>query len=156
MNEGKTKDSPRYTIYTDGAARGNPGESASGFSIFDASGKEVASSSFYNGIKTNNFAEYTAIIRALEWCEANLKSPENAELAFVSDSELVVRQLNGKYKVRSSEMAGLNATVRELSKWFKSVEFTNKRRSDKGISGVDKRLNELLDGMAEEKTKNIK
>ena len=76
MNEGKTKDSPRYTIYTDGAARGNPGESASGFSIFDASGKEVASSSFYNGIKTNNFAEYTAIIRALEWCEANLKSPE--------------------------------------------------------------------------------
>ena len=81
MNEGKTKDSPRYTIYTDGAARGNPGESASGFSIFDASGKEVASSSFYNGIKTNNFAEYTAIIRALEWCEANLKSPERFELS---------------------------------------------------------------------------
>ena len=156
MDAGKTKSSSRYTIYTDGAARGNPGESASGFSVFDDSGKEVASNSFYNGIKTNNFAEYNAIIKALEWCEANLRSPENAELTFVSDSELVVRQLNGKYKVRSSEMASLNATVRDLSKWFMGVEFTNKRRSDKGISGVDKRLNELLDGMAEEKTKNIK
>ncbi|MEM3883614.1 MAG: ribonuclease HI family protein [Methanothrix sp.] len=153
MNAKKTKDSSKYTIYTDGAARGNPGESASGFSVFDDNGKEVISISFYNGIKTNNFAEYTAIIKALEWCEANLRSPENADLAFVSDSELVVRQLNGKYKVRSSEMASLNATVKELSKWFRSVEFMNRRRSDKGISDVDKKLNELLDRIAEERNK---
>ena len=79
-----------------------------------------------------------------------MEMPEETELKFVSDSELVVKQLNGKYKIRSSEMAELNATVRELSKWFKSVTFTNRRRSDKGISAVDKGLNELLD----EKKKN--
>ncbi len=146
MNAGRAKDGLRYTIYTDGAARGNPGESASGFSVFDDSGKEIISKNFYNGIRTNNFAEYTAVIKALEWCEANLGSPENAELVFISDSELVVRQLNGKYKIRSEEMASLNATVRELSKWFKNVKFTNRRRSDKGISSVDRNLNELLDG----------
>ncbi|MEM0154557.1 MAG: ribonuclease HI family protein [Methanothrix sp.] len=153
MNSVKANNGFRYTIYTDGAARGNPGESASGFSIFDESGREIASRSFYNGIKTNNFAEYTAIIKALEWCEANLDNPENAELTFVSDSELVIRQLNGRYKIRSSEMSALNATARELSKWFKSVVFTNRRRSDKGISDVDKRLNELLDKMAEPRNK---
>jgi hypothetical protein len=50
-------------------------------------------------------------------------------------------------------MASLNATVKELSKWFRSVEFMNRRRSDKGISNVDKKLNELLDRIAEERNK---
>ena len=149
MNAGKDKDGSKYTIYTDGAARGNPGRSASGFMVLDSSGNEVIMKSFYNGIKTNNFAEYTAVIKALEWCEANLSNPENANLTFVSDSELVVRQLTGKYKIRSSEMASLNATVKELSKWFRGVEFTNRRRSDKGISDVDRSLNELLDRRTE-------
>ncbi|OJI07931.1 MAG: hypothetical protein BK997_01360 [Candidatus Micrarchaeum sp. ARMAN-1] len=149
MNARKDRDGSKYTIYTDGAARGNPGMSASGFLILDSNGKEVIRKSFYNGIKTNNFAEYTAVIKALEWCEANLSDPENANLTFVSDSELVVRQLTGKYKIRSSEMASLNATVKELSKWFMGVEFTNRRRSDKGISDVDRSLNELLDRKAE-------
>lgn len=139
-----------FTIYTDGAARGNPGPSASGFIVTDHNGREIYHKSFYNGIRTNNFAEYNAMIKALEWCESHMEMPEDTELKFVSDSELVVKQLNGKYKIRSSEMAELNATVRELSKWFKSVKFINRRRSDKGISAVDKGLNELLD----EKKKN--
>ncbi len=134
-----------YIIYTDGAARGNPGPSASGFAVFDEKGNKIVAKSFYNGIKTNNFAEYTAIIKALEWCEANLPNPEGTELKFISDSELVVRQLNGEYKIKSGKMAELNATVKELTKWFKSVSFANRRRSDPGISAVDKSLNELLD-----------
>ncbi|MCL4404392.1 MAG: ribonuclease HI family protein [Candidatus Marsarchaeota archaeon] len=142
---GKAHGKMVFRIYTDGAARGNPGPSASGFLIVDGSGKEIAHKSLYNGIKTNNFAEYTAIIKALEWCEANLERPEKSELEFISDSELVVRQLNGKYKIRSEEMAKLNATVKELSKWFAAVSFSNRRRSDPGISAVDAKLNELLD-----------
>lgn len=141
----KEQDKQKYTIYTDGASRGNPGKSASGFMVLDSDSKKLAKKAIYNGIKTNNYAEYTAVIKALEWCESNLKSPESSELKFVSDSELVIRQLNGKYKIRSPEMQALNSIVMDLAKWFKSVKFTNKLRSDKGISEVDKMLNELLD-----------
>jgi len=142
MEKAKGKE---FTIYTDGAARGNPGPSASGFIIIDKDGNEIYRKSIYNGIKTNNFAEYNAMIKALEWCESNMENPEGMELTFISDSELVVNQLNGRYKIRSAEMAELNSTVKELAKWFKSVKFINRRRSDSGISAVDKGLNELLD-----------
>ncbi len=147
----KKKDDKHFTVYTDGAARGNPGPSASGFTVFGKGEKIIVQKSFYNGIKTNNFAEYNAVIKALEWCEANIKDSEHIELDFVSDSELVVRQLNGRYKIRSEDMRRLNETVRELSKWFKSVKFHNERRSNHGISTVDAELNALLDSRSEYK-----
>ena len=149
--EPKKKDAKRFTVYTDGAARGNPGPSASGFAVVGNDEKIIGQKSFYNGIKTNNFAEYNAIIKALEWCEANIDDPEHTELDFVSDSELVVRQLNGKYKIRSEDMRKLNETVRELAKWFESVKFHNERRSNHGVSAVDAELNALLDSRPDAK-----
>lgn len=132
------------TIYTDGAARGNPGHSASGYSTY-MNGKQIAKGAKYNGKATNNFAEYNAVILALEWCIKNVKGHDKCAVGVYSDSELVVRQLNGLYKVKSEPMRRLNYEVRSLCVLFKSVKFRNLPRSDGNIIEVDARLNRLLD-----------
>lgn len=138
------------TIYTDGAARGNPGPSASGYSIYK--GREPLNRECkYNGKMTNNSAEYTAIIMALSWCGDNLITSENLQIELYSDSELVIRQLKGRYKVKSKDMKRLHDEVLELVEEFDSVSFDNLPRSNPNISKVDKMLNELLD-TEEEKT----
>ncbi|MCL5112338.1 MAG: ribonuclease HI family protein [Candidatus Marsarchaeota archaeon] len=137
------------TIYTDGASRGNPGPSASGFAVYEGS-RLLKRMSKYNGIKTNNFAEYTAIMLALRWCANNTKNPKELNITLYSDSELVVRQINGEYKVRSAEMKKLNEAVHRLKVLFGSAAFFNRLRSDPGVSAVDKGLNELLDRMESE------
>ncbi len=130
-------------IYTDGAARGNPGKSASGYLILDSRQKVMAKASIYNGIKTNNFAEYNAAVlaltKALEFGKFQIK--------FTSDSELMVNQLNGLYKVKDPELKKLNSKVKALAMQQESVEFVHVPRSNKYISMVDKALNELLDGL---------
>jgi ribonuclease HI len=135
----------KFTIYTDGAARGNPGASASGFSVYDSSGKKIHARSHYNGKRTNNFAEYTAVIRALEWCADNLQNPNEAEILLYSDSELIVRQLTGEYKIKNKAMLLLNESVKELIPKFKSISFHNLPREDEHIAEVDRGLNRLLD-----------
>ena len=133
-------------IYTDGAARGNPGRSGSGFIVMD-SRSIIKESVSYNGIKTNNYAEYKAIIDALEWCVHNITNHSEAEVTVTSDSELVIRQLNGQYAVKSEDMRVLNAKVRALASKFHSVAFRNVRRSNKYITRVDRNINGFLDGM---------
>ncbi len=134
------------TIYTDGAARGNPGPSASGYMALRG-GKVVAKHFSYNGVETNNYAEYRAVILALEWCRDNLKDAAQAGIRLYSDSELVIRQINGKYKVRSGKLMEMHRIVKALAPAFKTLEFANTRREDKGIAMVDKQLNLLLDRM---------
>ncbi|MEM3841428.1 MAG: ribonuclease HI family protein [Candidatus Micrarchaeaceae archaeon] len=129
-------------IFTDGAARGNPGRSASGYMIYE-DGKLIKEEFLYNGIKTNNFAEYTAIIKALEWVLGNIGS--ECSVTVNSDSELVVKQANGLYKVKSKSMAELNLRLRKLMGSFSSVKLVNRRREDPGIVKVDAALNMLLD-----------
>ncbi len=141
----------KITIYTDGAARGNPGESASGFAVYDGTGRLRKSYSAYNGSKTNNYAEYRAVILALRWCRSNLKDPKGVDVELFSDSQLVVRQLTGKYRIKSEAMSELNMKVLELAKSFGSVRFSNVPREHSGISDVDRRLNELLDRKEHEK-----
>lgn len=138
------------TIYTDGAARGNPGESASGFAIY-MKNKQICTDVIYNGIKTNNFAEYTGIIKALEWCMGNMDTKE-VNVKLYSDSELVVRQLNGAYKTKSTEMKKLHSMVKKLESEFQSVEYKNLPREATGVSKVDKRLNIFLDSLKKKKT----
>ncbi len=142
----------KVTIYTDGASRGNPGPSASGFAVYDGA-KLLKRLSKYNGIKTNNFAEYTAIMLALRWCANALGDPKDMDVELYSDSELVVRQLNGRYRVRSAEMKPLNESVQRLKGMFHGVSFTNRRRSHEGISEVDADLNRLLDTIEEKAAK---
>ncbi len=130
-------------IYTDGAARGNPGRSASGFSVY--SGEKILKEDVWsNGIKTNNFAEYTAIINALKWCLENTDAKE-AQITVYSDSQLVVNQMNGSYKIKSSDMKELNAKLRRLCGEFAEVGFKSVPRSNSLIARVDRRLNAFLD-----------
>jgi ribonuclease HI len=103
--------------YTDGGARGNPGPSGYGVVIKDDSGRKVAALSEYLGHQTNNFAEYQGLIAALEYA---LKHGPRA-LKVISDSELLVRQIKGIYKVKNPTLQDLHARAKELIgklEWF--------------------------------------
>ena len=104
----------RLTIYTDGASRGNPGPAAAGFVLTDSGGKEVAAKGVYLGEATNNVAEYAGLVKALE--AAKEISPE--ELCIYSDSELMVRQIKGEYKVKSEQIRPLYQQVMSLLESF--------------------------------------
>jgi ribonuclease HI len=143
------------TIYTDGAARGNPGPSASGFVAFDSNEKRIAKEWVYNDIGTNNNAEYAAVLLALKWCLNVFSSPESVQISLFSDSELVVRQLNSEYKTKSKAMKGKKSEVLALVKKFGSVRFANVPRENAGIREVDKYLNAMLDRMENTDTEII-
>ena len=84
--------------YTDGASRGNPGESGVGIVLKDERGQVIASQYGYIGQATNNIAEYTALAACLKL----VQTTECSRLVVHSDSELMVRQLNGQYKVKDA------------------------------------------------------
>jgi ribonuclease HI len=96
--------------YTDGGARGNPGPAGYGVVIKDESGRKVAALSEYLGHQTNNFAEYQGLIAALEY--ALERGPK--ALKITSDSELLVRQIKGIYKVKNPTLRDLHARAKEL------------------------------------------
>jgi ribonuclease HI len=100
----------RYIVHTDGAARGNPGPSAIGIVIQDESGRTLYESSRTLGIHTNNEAEYLALIAALRY----LKEARVTAADFYLDSELVVRQLKGEYKVKEPRLQSLHGQVTML------------------------------------------
>ena len=100
----------KVIIYTDGAARGNPGPAAIGATIKDEKGNLIASISRCIGITTNNQAEYRAVIAALE--QATSLGARRVELR--SDSELVVKQLKGQYRVKNKALMPLHQMVKQL------------------------------------------
>ncbi len=108
----------RYLVaYSDGGARGNPGPSGYGVVIQDEAGRKVAALSEYLGHQTNNFAEYQGLIAALEYAVAN----GHKALKVISDSELLVRQIKGIYKVKNAALQDLHGRAKELIaqlSWF--------------------------------------
>jgi ribonuclease HI len=96
--------------YSDGGARGNPGPAGYGVVIQDQGGRKVASLSEYLGHQTNNVAEYQGLIAALEYATAH--GPK--ALKVISDSELLVRQIKGIYKVKNAALQDLHARAKEL------------------------------------------
>lgn len=100
------------TIFCDGGSRGNPGEAAYAFIITDFTGKELYKEAKKIGISTNNTAEYKAVVAALEWIVAS--KPEATQITFNLDSQLVVMQLNGKFKVKSETIRGFYFEVKKL------------------------------------------
>lgn len=103
--------------HSDGGARGNPGPSGYGVVIKDNHGKKVAALSEYLGHQTNNFAEYQGLIAALEY--ALQHGPKALKL--ISDSELMVKQVKGIYKVKNATLQDLHARARQLIaklEWF--------------------------------------
>jgi ribonuclease HI len=103
--------------HSDGGARGNPGPAGYGVVIQDEAGKKVAALSQYLGHQTNNFAEYQGLIAALEYAIEH----GHKALKVVSDSELLVRQIQGIYKVKNLTLQELHARAKELIaqlEWF--------------------------------------
>jgi len=114
---GENPPSAYLVAHSDGGARGNPGPSGYGVVIKDESGRKVAALSEYLGHQTNNFAEYQGLIAALEY--ATKHGPR--ALKVISDSELLVRQIKGIYKVKNAALQDLHARAKELIgklEWF--------------------------------------
>ena len=133
-------------IHTDGGARGNPGPAGIGVLIQERIEnheleikKEISE---YIGEKTNNQAEYQAVIEALKWIQENIKDDIEAE--FLLDSELVVHQLNGKYKVKNDGLKPLFYEVRDLVlKLGGRVSFSHILREKNQVA--DKLVNKAID-----------
>lgn len=107
-----------FTIFTDGCSRGNPGESGVGFVIYDPEGECLREFSQNIGVTTNNIAEYTALIYALqEALMLNLK-----KVIIYTDSELMVKQIRGEYKVRDGDLRRLYQQFLHLRMGFERVK----------------------------------
>lgn len=139
----------KMLINTDGGARGNPGLAAIGVVIKIQNGeeKEIVAFGKKIGITTNNVAEYRAIVEALKWLIENIKRfPEITKAEFFLDSNLVVNQLNGNFKVKDQKLINLFYTVRELEKQIDiniSYNFVPRIRNLRADFFVNQALNEI-------------
>src|SRR5437588_5714798 len=118
FSESPTQMPAHYLVaHSDGGARGNPGPAGYGVVIHDEGGRKIAALSQYLGHQTNNFAEYQGLIAALEYA---IKHGPKA-LKLISDSELLVRQIKGIYKVKNAVLQDLHGRAKELIaqlEWF--------------------------------------
>lgn len=115
------------TIYTDGASRGNPGKASYGFVIFKDDNKKIHEEGKYLGIKTNNFAEYTAVLEALKYVKKNF--PGVTGVKFYMDSKLVAEQLSGRYKIKSPNLIPLVSQIKILIKGYEKITYKHIPRS---------------------------
>ncbi len=128
-----------HTAHVDGGARGNPGPSGYGVSIQDPSGKAVAELSEYLGHHTNNYAEYQGLIASLRYAA----DKQITALKVVSDSELMVRQMKGIYKVRHPELRKLYDEAQQLVRKLQYFEIRHAMREDNQTA--DRLANEAMD-----------
>jgi ribonuclease HI len=112
-------------IHIDGASRGNPGEASFGIHVTDATGQERAALYGYLGHASNNVAEYQALIHALRWA---LETAGASRVRVFSDSELIVRQVEGRYKVKHPDMIPLHREAASLLRRFEKASLTHVRR----------------------------
>jgi phosphoribosylglycinamide formyltransferase-1 len=129
----------KIIVYTDGASRGNPGPAAAGFILSDSDGNQLQAKSFFLGRATNNVAEYTGIIKALEAAqELGAK-----QIKVFSDSELLVRQINGRYKVKSEQIRPLFQQAVGLLNEFENynVQFVPRQNNKEADKLVNQALN---------------
>lgn len=101
-------------VYTDGGSRGNPGISGYGLVIYDKNKKIICQESKFLGIKTNNEAEYLALIAALEWIKKNQSFLNIIKINFFADSQLMIRQFQGLYKVKAPTLLPLFSRSQQL------------------------------------------
>lgn len=134
-------DSPNALVYTDGAARGNPGPAAIGYAIFDSRGRCVEQNGKYIGPHTNNEAEYEALIWAIDRTEKRTRG----RVKFHSDSELMVHQVNGVYQVKKDHLRGYVDAIKHAIGGFESFKLVYVPRENPRIVLVDGIVNEVLD-----------
>ncbi len=102
----------KLVIHTDGGSLNNPGRAASAF-LIHSEGKLIHKYNEYIGIASNNVAEYTALIRALEYIKNNLLDTVDS-IQVIADSELMVRQITGIYKVKNADIKPLHSQIKFL------------------------------------------
>lgn len=131
----------RVVVYIDGAARGNPGPAGVGIVVKDSAGRILKKAKKRIGSTTNNVAEYTALIEALKLARSMGKS----SVEVFSDSELLVRQINGQYAVRAQALKPLYARAMDYISGFSSFSITHISREDNTLA--DSLANEAIDGI---------
>jgi len=128
-----------HTAHVDGGARGNPGPSGYGVAIQDAAGNSVAELSEYLGHHTNNYAEYQGLLAALRYAaEKQIRA-----LKVISDSELMVRQMKGIYKVRHPELRKLYDQAQQMVRGLEYFEIRHALREHNQTA--DRLANEAMD-----------
>jgi len=126
-------------LYTDGGARGNPGPAAYGFVLESEDGTVLAAEGEAIGVATDNVAEYSGLIAGLRRAiELHLPDVE-----VVSDSELMVKQMRGEYRVKNEALRGLFVEASSLVRRLGSVEFRHVKRAHNELA--DRLVNEALD-----------
>jgi phosphoribosylglycinamide formyltransferase-1 len=139
----------KVIIHTDGGSRGNPGPAAAGFVLEDLDGRRLQARAFFLGETTNNVAEYTALIKALE-AARRLGADQ---VVVHTDSELMVRQLSGAYKVKSETIRPLFEHVNELRSQFDSCFIRHVRREKN--EDADRLVNQALDARRNVEEKSV-
>lgn len=132
----------RVKLFTDGGCRGNPGPGAIGYIILDENNNELESHAECVGRTTNNRAEYLALIKGLD-CAA--RHTRGTVYCFL-DSELVINQISGVWRLKNDELRRLFFNVEEKKQAFREVTFTHVRRTNQQIKKVDRLLNRALEG----------
>ena len=131
-------------IYTDGGSRGNPGVSGYGLVIYDDQKNILYQEGKYLGIKTNNEAEYSGMIAALTWIKKNQDLYKISQLNFFADSQLMIRQFQGLYKVKAPTLLPLYAQAQQLlSQINLPAKFTDVRREFNKLA--DELANQAMD-----------
>jgi ribonuclease HI len=125
-------------VFSDGASRGNPGEAGCGFVILNTENKVLEEGCLYLGHATNNVAEYRAVLEAAR--RAKLKNP--SEINFYLDSELIVKQMKGEYKVRNEALAQIRLELVKTLQGLK-VSFNHVPREQNKLA--DKLANKAID-----------
>lgn len=108
------------SIYTDGGSRGNPGHAGYGLVVYDSQQQIIHQASHYLGIKTNNEAEYQGLLSALVWLQNYSQDHSLTSVNFFMDSELIVRQIQGSYKVKA---ANLRPVFNQIKAILSSLNF---------------------------------
>jgi ribonuclease HI len=129
----------RVTLFTDGGARGNPGPAAYGFVLEAEDGTVLAAEGKAIGEATNNVAEYNGLIAGLRKA-VELHVPE---VEVVSDSELMVKQMRGEYRVKNEALRGLSLEAGRLARELAKVEYRHVKRAENELA--DRLVNEALD-----------
>jgi ribonuclease HI len=122
--------SDKITIYTDGGSRNNPGQAACAFVVIDEKGQVIHQDSKHLGVATNNIAEYEGVILAIIWLQSHLTKFQN--IVFRLDSQLVVNQLNGVYKIKDLNLKQKADQIKDRLKVFSlsNIKFMYIPRSD--------------------------
>ncbi len=130
---------PEVVLFTDGASRGNPGPASVGAAIVSISGETIMEISKPLGHQTNNYAEYMALLEGLVACaEGGAK-----KITVKADSQLMIRQMKGEYKVKAPGIIPLHARCQEVAKLFQKITYLHIPREEN--THADRLANEALE-----------